>query len=78
MRTRDRRRPSTIARKTAACAAVTAALALAPSASAQDVQAPVPGKLDQPSPLGAYAIAILLGGGALALSTMPSGRTHED
>jgi len=78
MRTREIRRASTIARRAAAGVALAAALAIAPAAPAQNVQAPTPGELDQPSPLGAYALAILLGGAALALSAMPSKRTHED
>ncbi len=54
------------------------ALAPAPLALAQDARAPTPGDIEPPSPVPAYLAGILLAGGALALTAMPSRRTHED
>jgi len=60
----------------------TVALSMAaPAASAQaptDIKAPSPGKLEPPSPLMSYIAAFILAGGALALTAMPSRRTHQD
>lgn len=63
---------------TARVTAFATSLAITAVVSAQDAVAPSPGDLEAPSPLGAYAVGIILAGAALALCAMPSRRTHED
>ncbi len=48
-------------------------------ASAQTtIVAPTPGDIEAVSPLPSYILALLLVGAALALTVLPSKRSHED
>lgn len=47
-------------------------------AQAPSIVAPTPGEIDPTSPLPAYIFGVLLVGAALALTVLPSKRSHED